>query len=143
MSAMTRGVALVDNVGRVMVLTGRQGLANLEADGETSLPDLLISASDAIYDQLSGDNVDPTDLANAEVYERAVAWHFLALLVAHALVPLPEGLEPPKNEKGQLDPFAWSDPHYSRVQPLLASANSPARAGTLIPKVRNVNCSQF
>jgi hypothetical protein len=77
---MTRGTALVANVGRVVQLTGRTSLPNLETDGELSLPDLLVTASDAIYDRLETDGHDPTALSNAQVYERAVAFKFLAIL---------------------------------------------------------------
>lgn len=140
---MTRGTALVASVARVVQLTGVQGLPNLETDGELTVTDLLVTASDAIYDQLASEGVDPTDLANSEVYERAVAWHFLAILVINGYLPLPAGLEAPKNEKGQADPYAWSDPHRDRVGPILASTNSPTRSGTLYPKVTNVNGQYF
>lgn len=140
---MTRGTALVLTRARVVQLTGVQDLANLEADAELALTDLLVSASDAIYDQLDGDGIDPTKLSNEEVYERAVAWHFLALLAIGGYMPVPANLEPPRNAEGQADPFAWSDPHYKRVQPRLSEGDTPARAGLPIPRVRNVNDSYF
>lgn len=140
---MTRGTALVLTKARLVQLTGIQDLANLETDGELTLTDLLVTASDAIYDQLDGDGIDPTLLTNQTVYERAVAWHFLALLVIGGYVQLPGGLEPPRNEQGQADPYAWSDPHYKRVQPQVSTGDAPTRAGTAVPKVRNINCNYF
>lgn len=141
--AMTRGTALVLTRARVVQLTGVQDLANLEADGELTLTDLLVTASDAIYDQLDGDGVDPTKLTNETRYERAVAWHFLALLVIGGYLSLPAGMEAPRNEQGQADPYAWSDPHYKRVQPQLSEGDGPPRAGSHVPRVRNVNCNHF
>jgi hypothetical protein len=135
---MTRGVALVANIAAVVALTGEQDLANLEADSELTVATLLVSASDAIFDQLQADDVDPTLLSNQVVYERAVAWHFLAILVIRKYLPLPEGLEPPKNEIGHADPYTWSDPFYSRVRPLLTTGDEPSRAGQVVPRVGNL-----
>lgn len=134
---MTRGTPLVSDIAAVVVLTGQQDLANLETGSELTVADLLTSASDAIYDQLEGDGVDPTLLTNQEVYERAVAWFFLATLVMQAYIPLPEGLEPPKNEQGQADAYAWSDSYYNRVRPKLSSGDSPRTAGEVVPQIAN------
>lgn len=137
---MTRGTALVATVARVVQLTGVQDLADLEGGSELTLTDLLTTASDAIYDQLNRDGEDPTAITNEEVYESAVAWHFLARLVIGGYVPLPTGLNPPTNEKGQADPYAWSDPYYARVRPTYAAGtDSPATAGESIPVIRNVS----
>ena len=79
--AMTRGTALVATIAAVVDLTGVQDLSNLEADSELTVANLLVSASDAIYDQIEASVIDPTTLTNEEVYERAVASHAIALLV--------------------------------------------------------------
>lgn len=134
---MTRGTALVSTVARVVQLTGRQDLAELEADGELTLTDLLVTASDAIYDQLEADGIDPTKLTNAEVYERAVAWHFLAILVIGGYLDLQEGQDPPKNEQGQADAYAWSDPYYLRVRPSLSEGDANVGGG-VVPRVGNL-----
>lgn len=135
---MTRGTALVLTKARLVQLTGVQHLANLEASGELTLTDLLVTASDAIYDQLEGDGSDPTLLTNQTAYERAVAWHFLALVVISGQLRVP-GLEPPKNEKGQTDPYAWSDPHYRRVKPQFSSGDAPRHASEGIPAVGHID----
>lgn len=135
---MTRGTALVATKARVVQLTGVQELAGLEASGELTLTDLLESASDAIYDQIEGDGIDPTALTNEEVYERAVAWHFLAVLVIVGYMQLPAGMEPPRNDQGQADPYAWSNPHYQRVRPKLSTADAPHVASQSVPRVGNI-----
>ena len=80
MASMTRGTALVPTVAGVVALTAHQGLANIPEAAEVTLTDVLVSASDAVYDKIQGQGVDPTTLTNAEVYERCVAWHFLSIL---------------------------------------------------------------
>ena len=136
--AMTRGVALVANIAAVVALTSEQDLSNLEAGSELTVANLLVTASDAIFDQLRADNVDPTLLTNEEVYERAVAWHALAILVIRKYIPLPEGLEPPKNDLGHADPYTWSDIYYSRVRPELSTGDEPSRAGQVVPRIANI-----
>ena len=138
MAAMARGVALVANTAAVAALTGTQDLVNLETGGEITIASLLIAASDAIFDQLAADGVDGTLLSNAEVFERAVAWHLVAMLTIGGYLAQPEGLEPPKNELGQADPYAWSDPYYNRVRPELTSGDEAARAGQVVPRVGNL-----
>ena len=140
---MTRGTALVLTTAHAARLTGHRNLASVETDGAPSLADLLVTASDAIYDQLDGDGVDPTKLINQTVYERAVAWHFVATLVIGGYLPLPDGIDPPKNEQGSADPYAWSDPHYKRVQPQLSSGDGPVKAGVVVPRVLNINGNHF
>ena len=140
MSSMTRGTALVATVARVTQLTGVQKLANLETGGELTLTDLLESASDAIYDQLVREGESPDDMTNAEVYESAVAWHFLARLVILGYIALPPGLEQPRNAEGQADPFAWSDVYLKRVKPLYSGdEDSPAAAGERFGSVGNIS----
>ena len=68
--AFQRGHALVPSVVRVVQLTGAQDLKNLEASGELNLADLLVTASDAIFDRLVADGLDPRVLANAEKIQK-------------------------------------------------------------------------
>ena len=82
---MTRGTALVPTVAGVVKLTGQQGLANIPEASELTLTDLLITASDYMFDKLKSKGVDPTALTNAEIYERCVAWHFLSILAESGL----------------------------------------------------------
>lgn len=131
MAAMTRGTALVANIAAVAALTGQADLAALEDDSELTVATLLIAASDAIYDQLKGDGIDPTDLDNAEVFERAVAWHFLATL--SKLGMLSTGLPAP------LDPYEWSDPYYRRVSAQLTTGDEARRPNEGLPVVANLH----
>lgn len=85
MASMTRGTALVPTVAGVVALTGQQGLANIPEATELTLTDLLITASDYMYDRLKSQGIDPTALTNAEIYERCVAWHFLSILAESGL----------------------------------------------------------
>lgn len=140
---MTRGTALVTTKARVVQLTGKQNLDNLTTSLELSLPDLLVTASDAIFDQLESDGHEPGDLENETAYERAVAWHFLALLVIGGYLECPAGLNPPQNEKGQASAYAWSDPYYEKVRPRFASSDSPSTAPTGIPGVSNLTDEPF
>lgn len=138
MANMSRGTPLVATVARVTQLTGFQKLANLEVGAGITLTDLLTTASDAIYDQLTREGESPGDMDNAEVYESAVAWHFLARLVIGRYLPLPDGLEPPQNAEGQADPYAWSDPYLKRVKPTYSGdMDSPASAGERFGSVGN------
>lgn len=79
---MSRGTALVADAGQLVRLTGQTGLPNLSADPEFDLDGLLVSASDAIFDRLEVDGIDPTTLTNETRYERAVAYQALAMLAA-------------------------------------------------------------
>lgn len=131
---MVRGTALVATVARAVELTGRTTLPNLEAGGELDLTDILLTASDAIYDRLTADGIDPTDLSNAEVFERPVAWHFLALLAAQGFL----------SEEGQAQEtferlMGLSDRYYEQFsKPLLANVNNRARPQEPIPYVKNI-----
>lgn len=132
---MTRGTALVATVARVVELTGRTTLANLEIEGDLDLEDVLVTASDAIYDRLTADGIDPTKLSNQEVFERPVAWHFLAILATHG--HLTNGSESPQESFDRL--MALSDRYYEQfARPLLADLNSPARPAEAIPSVKNL-----
>ena len=135
---MTRGTALVLTVARVTQLTGVQKLANLEVGSGITLTDLLVTASDAIYDQLERDGESPDEITNQTVFEKAVAWHFLALLVIGNYLPLPEGLEPPKAPEGQADPYAWSDVYLRRVRATYpAGTDAGPAAGEQFGSVKN------
>lgn len=129
MAAMTRGTALVANIAAVAALTGQADLAAIEDDSELTVATLLIAASDAIYDQLEADGVDPTDLTNASRFERAVAWHFLGTLAKLGMISI--GIEAP------LDPYQWSDPYYARVKPLLTTGDEGRRPNENLPVVAN------
>jgi len=119
--AMTRGTALVATVARVVQLTGRQDLANLETDGELTLTDVLVTASDAIFDQLEANGVDPTALTNQLIYESAVAHHFHALLVLQNYIDPPAGRDAPEHA------YQWSDPYLERRKPQYAPTGDEAR----------------
>jgi len=129
--AWARATAIVATVARVVQLTGLQDLANLETDSELTLTDLILTANQAVYDQLEANGVDPTTLTNEEVFHRSVAWHFCALLAQLGYIGIPESLEPPS------DPYAWSDPHFSRVRPKVSGSDSPRVPSEGIPAVGN------
>ena len=82
--AFRRDVPLVATVERVVQLTGRTDLRNLEASGELNLEDLLRSASATVHDKLQARGVRPEEVTNPEVYENAVAWQFLGVLAESA-----------------------------------------------------------
>jgi hypothetical protein len=128
---MTRGTALVANIAAVVQLTGVNDLALLESGGELTVTDLLTTASDAIYDQIEADGIDPTTLSNQTIYERAVAWHFLAILVQMGYVAVPAGLDIPANA------YEWSDPYYARVRPKVSGDDAGRIASEGIPAVGN------
>ena len=123
MASFVRGTALVTSIASVAGLTGRSDLTSLEDDSELSIATILVAASDAIYDQLVSQGIDASAITNAEVYERCVSWHLLALLVISNHWLLPDGLQPPQNELGQADPYAWSDPHCTRVSPVVPTSD--------------------
>lgn len=131
--AWSRGTALVLTTARVTQLTGAQDLDNVAAGGGIVLTDLLVSASDAIYDQLVADGETPGSLTNALLYETAVAYHFLARLVLLGYVDLPEGAPRP------VDAFGWSDPYYRRVHPTYAAIDSSRSGAEGLPVVVNVS----
>jgi len=130
---MTRGTALVATVARVVQLTGVLDLANLESDSELTLTDLLTTASDAIFDRLEADGIDPTALSNQTRFERAVAWEFLSILYSGGL--LRAGADEPVGEA-----FARSrlnvDRYYDQVRPA-TSGDDPARPTGGIPLTLN------
>lgn len=128
-----RGVALVPSVRRVVELTSAMDLRNLEATGELRLEDLLVTASDAIFDRLVVDGIRPEALRNPEVYERAVAFQFLGLLAAQGYLG---GQEDPETvSKRQL---ALSDRYYEQVRPQLTKGNEPRTATEGLPWVVNI-----
>lgn len=136
---MTRGQALVATVARVVELTGRTSLENLEVGDppELDLESLLVTASDAIYDRLTADGIDPTALINQEVFERPVAWHFLALLAAHGHIH--QGGEGERSQESFDRLMELSDRYYGQfARPLLENLNSPARPREAIPVVKNM-----
>ena len=82
MSEWQRGVALVKDLPHVMRITAATHLTNLEnGKGKLDLKEVLVSASDAIFDRVIAEGVSPREV-NAQLYERAVAFQFLALLAA-------------------------------------------------------------
>lgn len=128
-----RGVALVRSVARVVQLTGALDLRNLEASGELRLDELLVSASDAVYDRLVVDGHDPERLDNPEVYERAVAFQLLGLLAAQGHLDGAE--EAAVVSQRQL---ALADRFYEQVRPRASGRDVPRTAGEAVPVVRNV-----
>jgi hypothetical protein len=127
-----RGKALVPTVARVVQLTGAQDLRNLEATGELKLEELLVTASDSVFDHLVSDGVDPVLLVNPEVYERAVAYTFLAVLAAQSYL---DGNEDSATVSQRH--FALADRFYDQVKPRLARGSEPRTAGEGIPVLRN------
>jgi hypothetical protein len=133
---MTRGTPLVATTAEVTQLTGQSGIDNLDEDGELEVDDILLTASDAIYDRLDADGIDPTTLTNPEVYRRVVAWHFLALLAALGHFSAGEG----ERSAEFFDRFmGLSDRYYEQfTRPRLSSGDSPARSPEGIPRSRNM-----
>ncbi len=120
-----RNWPLVPSVERVVQLTGRTDLKNLEASGELALADLLLSASNTIHDRLERRGVPPARIRNPEVYERAVAWQFLAVLAESGSL----GEE-------QAEPlFARSDRYFEDVLPILEPDEPVVTDG--VPEVAN------
>ncbi len=136
---MTRGTPLVATLAAAVKLAPALTLTLLQATAELSLPDLLLSSSDAIYDQLVADGHTPEDLTNSTAYESAVAWHFLARLVLVGLHPLPPSLETPKDSEGRPSPYAWSDPYYLRVKPRYADGVAQGRVQEGVPVAKNIS----
>lgn len=128
-----RGVALVPTVKRVVQLTGVQDLKNLESSGELRLEELLLTASDAVFDRLTVDGVDPTTLTNAEVYERAVAYLFLGALAAQAYL---DGREDAATVSQRH--FELAERFYEQVKPRLTTGREPRTAKDGLPVVVNL-----
>ncbi len=126
-----RGTALVPDVARVAQLTGATDLSNLESTGELRLADLLVSASDAIYDRLLVEGVVP-HAADPRRFERAVAFQFLGLLAAQGHV-FGEG---ETSEIATLRFLELSERYYDQVRDQRDDAGSLRRVG--VPQVRNV-----
>jgi len=76
-----RGIPLVKTLQRVMQLTAATELHVLEIPGELDLEDVLVSASDAVLDRVWAED-DALEGIDPLLYERAVAFQFLALLAA-------------------------------------------------------------
>jgi len=125
--SLRRDEPLVPSVERVVELTGRTDLRNLEASGELDLTDLLRSAHNTIHDRLEARGVDPARLTNPEVYANAVAWQFLGVLAEAGVLgdELPEPL------------FAAVDRYFEDVRPRLGDAGAPRTATEGVPAVRN------
>lgn len=131
---MARGTALVADVGHVTRLTGKTGLLRLEVPEELSLPDLLVACSDAIYDRLEADGIDPTALTTAAIYEAAVAYTFLARLAAQKLINA-------KDDQAVETFQRLADEAYERVKPR-TSGNTPATTRDGLPTVFNPGCTE-
>jgi hypothetical protein len=130
--AFSRGTPLVASLERIVQLTGVQDLKNLETSGELALDDLLVTASDAIHDRLVADGIATEQLTNAEVYERAVAFQFLAILAAGGYLGRDE-----ESESVTERYLGLADRFYTQVRPRLQDA-APRRAGGGLPAVFNV-----
>ncbi len=128
-----RDVPLVPSVARVVQLTCRADLANLEASGELVLTDLLRSASNTIHDKLGAQGVRPERVTNPEVYENAVAWQFLGVLAEAGSLgsELPEPL------------FARSDLYFEGVRPQVDQGDAPRTAAEGVPEVGNATDPPF
>lgn len=125
--AFRRDVPLIPTVERVVQLTGRTDLRNLEASGELNLEDLLRSASNTIHDKLQAAGIRPAEITNPRVYENAVAWQFLGILAeAKAL-----GEEDPESL------FGRSDKYFAEVRAQLSFGDEPRTATEGIPAVLN------
>jgi len=118
-------------VERVVQLTGRTDLRNLEASGELSLEDLLRSASATVYDKLQARGVRPEDVVNAEVYENAVAWQFLGVLAESTGTEDPAAL------------FARAEHYFEDVRARMAGGDEPRTATEGIPAVQNPSGHPF
>lgn len=123
--AMTRGTALIAEA-RVVNLTGRQDLSRLETGGEFDRDELLVTATDWVYDGLEGQGIDPTLLTNETRYERAVATYFLFLLAEGSYIGEDAAalLERAQNE-------------FDRVRPVVSSGDEGAMTSTAVPTIIN------
>lgn len=123
MASMTRGTALVSTVAQATQLTGYQELANLEIGSGITLTDVLTTASDTVYDRLVSDGIDPTDLSNGEIFERAVAWAFIEILTAGGYLAV--GNE--SNSEALDRVTRMFEQSYQRVRPSLTSDANEGR----------------
>lgn len=133
--AWSRSTPIVATVARIAQLTGKQKLANLESGGELLLEDLILSANQDVFDWLDGSGQDPTKFTNEYVYERTVAFWFLALLATH-----------PTNYLGGSDPEETSqryrelaESHFGKVSPRYATGAQPRRAGEGLPAIHHLD----
>lgn len=132
---ITRGTALVASVEEATRLTGQTKLEHLEADGDLEVDDLLLTASDAVYDRLDADGHRPDTLSNPEVFKRAVAWHFMALLAALGHVSVED-----EDAQSVHDRFmGLSDRYYEQVRPRNTSGDESGRTTHGVPRVGNVH----
>lgn len=121
-----RGLALVSTTQRVVHLTGATDLRNLEASGELQIPELLVTASDAIYDRLRADGAEPSAMPHSAVYERAVAFQCLGLLASHGHLG---------GEAASDRFFALSDRYFNDVR---TGRHISPHSTVGVPRVRNV-----
>lgn len=133
--AWVRGTALVASAEDATKLTGQTKLTNLEADNDLEVDDLLLTASDAVYDRLDADELKPDRLTNPEVFRRVVAWHFMALLAVHGLVSVGD-----EDAQAVHDRFmALSDRYYVQLKPKSTAIDAAGRATHGVPRVGNVH----
>ena len=129
--AIVRGTALAGLVeGDLVKLTGRQDLANLEADAELDLADMLVTASDWVYDRLTKAGVDPSLVTNEEVYKRAVATYVVAQLV--------DGDYLGDDQDAEVL-FVRADKQFEEVRAELSEGPEPRTAGEGVPSLGNVD----
>ena len=128
--AMTRGASLLSSLREVSQLTGQvtTGLAS----PELVLGDVLISASDAVFDRLQGDGIDPTGL-ESDPFKKVVAWTFLALLASSGA--LRTSSEDPETVSARY--FGLADRFYAQAPTRTTSADDPRRAGEGLPALGN------
>lgn len=131
--AISRGTALVATLRKVAQLTGQAGLDALETS-ELVLADLLVSASDAVYDRLKGDGIDPALLTTSAAFEKVAAWTFLAILATTGHVRTPE--EDPETTSARF--YALADKFYKEAPVDLSSGDEPTHAGGGVPSVGNM-----
>lgn len=137
---MNRGTPLVETLAEVTRLTGVVQLAHLGGgEGDELDPALLLAeASDQVFTLLE-QHVDPTQLVNEEDYKRVVAYRFLALVAAQGHA---------RNEGETVDEvvarfMGLADRLFREIKPRVTQGDTPVRAGSLTPRVRNINTSQF
>ena len=131
--AITRGTALVATLKAVAQLTGQAGLDALETS-ELVLADVLVSASDVVFDRLKGDGVDPALLTTSSAFERVAAWTFLGILAATGHVRTPG--EDPETTAARFQ--ALADKYYAEAPVDLSSGDEPAHAGHGVPSLGNM-----
>jgi len=131
---MARGTPLVATTAAVVVLTGQQGIDNIPFAAELTITDLLTTASDVIYDKLEQAGIDPTLLTNQQVYERAVAWHFLSILAEAGLLSV-DG----ESAQEAADRYELKSNRYFREVLPKSSEDDVSRMGSeSIPRVANL-----